>query len=381
MRALISRVVSTLVTSSTRQALGHRLKGAGRRLSLQPAVVRYFHQADDPYSVLAAQALEPLQARYRIKLERYPVPPPAPDAAPEPERLVAYAARDAKILAHAYGLPEPASGVESASAEALAAGAALRRKLGHYLGAMFEYQGEWFWGLDRLHYLEARLARAGLDRQRGAPPLYPALDYDLAKARPGPRRPELHVFLSFRSPYTMIAAELIEDIAEACGADLKLRFVLPMVMRGLPVPPAKRLYILLDAKREASRRGLAFGTIVDPVGKGTERGLAVLHHAIAAGKGPSFMRSFLRGVFAEGVDAASEAGLMHLAARAGVSADEVRAALADPSWRATAEANRQEMFDGGVWGVPSFRVDHGPFIWGQDRLFAVQAEIARAAGA
>jgi 2-hydroxychromene-2-carboxylate isomerase len=375
LRVLLSRVLSTYATSPARLEAQHALRGAVRRLKLQPAVVRYFHQADDPYSVLAAHALEPLETRYRIRLDRHAVPPPARDAAPEPDMLAAYAQRDAALLAKAYGLPTPQPEAETASAETLAAGAALRAKLGHYQGAMFEYQGEWFWGLDRLHYLETRLARAGLDRQRGSPPLFPALDLDLARARPGVRRPELHFFLSFRSPYTLIAAELIEEIAKACGAELKLRFVLPMVMRGLPVPPAKRLYILLDAKREASRRGLKFGTVVDPVGKGAERGLAVLHHAIAAGKGPAFMRAFLRGVFAEGIDAASDRGLMTLAARAGVSAAAVRAALADPSWRQVAENNRQEMFKRGLWGVPSFRVDECPMIWGQDRLFVLQSQI------
>jgi 2-hydroxychromene-2-carboxylate isomerase len=378
LRVFLSRVLSTFATSPARLEAMHALRGAARRLKLQPAVVRYFHQADDPYSVLAAHALAPLQQRYRLRVERHAVPPPIREAAPEPEMLAAYAQRDAALLAKAYGLPAPTPEAETASTETLAAGAALRAKLGHYQGAMFEYQREWFWGLDRLHYLEARLARAGLDRQRGAAPLFPALDYDLAKARPGARRPELHFFLSFRSPYTFIAAELIEDIAKAHGAELKLRFVLPMVMRGLPVPPAKRLYIMLDAKREASRRGLKFGTMVDPVGKGAERGLAVLHHAIAAGKGPAFMRSFLRGVFAEGLDAASEQGLITMAARAGVGAQEVRAALADPSWRPVAENNRQEMFAHGVWGVPSFRVNECPMIWGQDRLFALQAQIVDA---
>ncbi len=28
-----------------------------------------------------------------------------------------------------------------------------RKKMGHYLGAMFYYAGEWYWGLDRLPYM------------------------------------------------------------------------------------------------------------------------------------------------------------------------------------------------------------------------------------
>ncbi len=91
-----------------------------------------------------------------------------------------------------------------------------------------------------------------------------------------------------------------------------------MVMRGLPVPREKRLYILRDTKREAERLGMPFGRIADPVGVPTERGLAVLHHAMAADKGPEFLWSFLRGVWAEGIDAGSDSGLRTIAARAGL---------------------------------------------------------------
>ena len=33
------------------------------------------------------------------------------------------------------------------------------RKAGHYQGAMLAYDGEWYWGIDRLPYLEEALAR------------------------------------------------------------------------------------------------------------------------------------------------------------------------------------------------------------------------------
>src|SRR5690606_34294128 len=35
----------------------------------------------------------------------------------------------------------------------LRANAARRRRLGHYLPAMWQYRGEWFWALDRLDFL------------------------------------------------------------------------------------------------------------------------------------------------------------------------------------------------------------------------------------
>jgi 2-hydroxychromene-2-carboxylate isomerase len=148
-----------------------------------------------------------------------------------------------------------------------------------------------------------------------------------------------------------------------------------MVMRGLPVPLAKRLYILRDTKREALRLGLEFGTVVDPVGQGVEDGLALLHAAIAAGKGPAFLESFLAGAFAQGIDAHSAHGLEAMGQRAGLSPTEMAAALRDSAWRAVAEANRSDMLERGVWGVPSFRINELPVLWGQDRLWMLEEDL------
>jgi hypothetical protein len=164
--------------------------------------------------------LTPLLARYDIALEVYLVPPPDDAAAPERERLRAYSLRDATRLARAYRLDfprdarlpslettmlatrrlaanleprafaervpvvgefwsggnlDPAGAVTQRVAEvALEQGHALRAKLGHYLGGMFQFEGEWYWGVDRLNHLEERLSGLGLDRAAaGTPPLSP----------------------------------------------------------------------------------------------------------------------------------------------------------------------------------------------------------------
>ena len=38
--------------------------------------------------------------------------------------------------------------------------------MGHYLGAMFYYAGEWYWGLDRLPYMLERLDKLKLRKRR-----------------------------------------------------------------------------------------------------------------------------------------------------------------------------------------------------------------------
>jgi 2-hydroxychromene-2-carboxylate isomerase len=55
----------------------------------------------------------------------------------------------------------------------------------------------------------------------------------------------------------------------------------------------------------------------------------------------------------------------------------VAAALADDSWREAAEANRAALFDAGLWGAPTCRVNGGPACWGQDRLWALEEDLVR----
>jgi 2-hydroxychromene-2-carboxylate isomerase len=351
--------------------------------------VHAFHDPQDPYSALLASVLPAFAARHAVRIVDHVVPPPDWDAAPESRALADWARRDAARLAQHHGLALPTAlpAHLTATPQTLQKGAALRRRLGHYLGATLYFEGEWYWGIDRLHYLEKRLTESGLRRDGGRDggnePLYPpppVLEHGTpdASTRRHDRPRRLTFFCSLRSPYTHLAMRRVRALAAGYGATLELAFVLPMVMRGLPVNQAKRLYIVRDAKREAERLNLPFGDIADPVGLPTERGLAVLNHAIAVGCGPDFLESFLRGVFAEGIDAGSQRGLQRIARRAGMDYTVVTRALDDPSWRALAQQHRDRMQRLGLWGVPSFQVDDRPGLWGQDRLFMVEQDLAAA---
>ena len=388
--AFIGRGVSRLITSTSVQDFRRSLHAFRRHAMGRSPTVHYFHQPDDPYSQLLARCLPALQSRYRISIVSHVVPPPDAAAAPDSERLRAWSLRDANRLARALsGLPRleaTAATSQAVPATTLAEGAALRKQLGHYLGATLYFEGEWYWGVDRLHYLEARLAKAGL--RRGTPldntqPHYifspRALQFQPITAATTPR-PVIHFYCSLRSPYTYLAARQVRELANHYGAELRLRFVLPMVMRGLPVPLRKRLYILRDTKREADRLGQPFGCVVDPVGRPVEDGLALLHAAIKTGQGPALLESFLEGVFAQGLDASTAHELQHIATRAGMSPSDFAAALTDDAWRAVAETNRSDMLERGIWGVPSFRVNDMPLLWGQDRLWMLEEDLITALG-
>ena len=432
MKARIASAVSGLITSPRVRDTRWAMHAAVRRMRRAPAVVHFFHQADDPYSHLLLQALPAFLARYEIDLRPWIVAPPGDSVAPDRPRLLEWSRRDAEDLAAATGLefldpghqPDAAcvahanrafaalmAGRSPASSEMLAQalavsralwrsdravldaspqtaeaetaaflneGTALRSKLGHYLGGTLCFEGEWYWGVDRLAHLERRLRLARLARDSREEPVVSIPEVACRNTPRASHRPELHFFCSLRSPYTYIAIPRVRRLAVHYGATLRLRFVLPMVMRGLPVPREKRLYILHDTQREADLLGLPFGRIVDPVGRPTERGLAVLHHAVAAGHGPEFLESFMRGVWAEGLDGGDDRDLDVMAKRAGLESSLVTAALGDESWREVAARNREEMLARGLWGVPSFRVDEAPARWGQDRLWRVERDLIAA---
>lgn len=411
---VVSRVAER-VLGEDRQAVRRAKIEADRKASGAPHLVSYFHDAADPYAHLTLQALAGFMARYDVTLECYLVGPPDDGAAPERDMLAIYSLEDARRLAVKAGLEAPVSNTpdadrlaaaEAAFADALARGAFLeeapqisqalwsggalpdvgtgdaaahkaagdeaRATLGHYLGATFHYGEEWYWGLDRLHFLEERLEALGV-RREGAPqgvvysqPVSP----DGAGAAAGDP-PELHYYLSFRSPYSYIVAERAKALSDAYGADLKLRFVLPMVMRNLPVPKIKGRYITMDTAREARRLGVPFGRVADPVGKPVERGYSILPWADACGRGYEFCHSFMSGVWAEGIDAGGDSGMQRIVERAGLDWAQARLLIGNEDWRGTAEANREEMFDLGLWGVPSFRVGDVA-TWGQDRLWVVE---------
>lgn len=431
--ASIAPYLSALLTDPTLRDAQRVVAELVRRVRLQPHRIRYFHQVDDPYSHLAAQTLERLGERYDVAVAPCLVAPPADDAAPDRDRLAAYARKDAADIAAPLGLdfpvgaaaPDPllvatvtrtlaaaapgsfarravalgaalwrgdAAAVaelarrfgaddDAAADAAVAVGTAERASLGHYLGATFHYGGEWYWGVDRLHYLEQRLQALGALRHGAAPGPIVAIP-DANGAAPGRRGGDVVVdaFVSLRSPYSCIAMERLLSLPRRFPVAVRWRPVLPMVMRGLPVPLAKRLYIVRDTKREADRIGVPFGLINDPVGAPVERGFGLWRWAQAQGRGGEYLHAFLRAAFAEGVDTGSDAGLRHVVEAAGLAWSEAQHHVDATEWRAELEANRAAMLDLGLWGVPSFRVSGGdrpPFAtWGQDRLWLVEREIA-----
>lgn len=413
-----------------RRLLAKRARAERRRVaSGQAHVVHYFHQVDDPYSALAAAGLSRLLVRYDITLQAHVVDPPSDALTPERARLQTYSRSDAQRLAPRVQLsfqdpgkqptPDQVQWAQAALVGAIDAGTfvrivdsvsqwlwasesapvarptfaraampaevnahlqrsqALQDRWTHAGGASFYYEGEWYWGIDRLYHLEQRLQTLGAQRGARAPDgeIFP-MSPDWQTPVPVRHATVIDFYFSLRSPYSALAVPRVFELAQLSGVAVRLRYLLPMVMRGLPVPRQKRQYIAQDAAREARARHIAFGRVNDPVGRPTERGLALIDWAESQGKGQAYVQSFMRGVWAEGLDAGSTRGLRCIVERAGLSWSQAQAPLHSDAWRSVAEANRAELFALGLWGVPSFRVGD-TVVWGQDRLWAIHEALTR----
>jgi 2-hydroxychromene-2-carboxylate isomerase len=367
----------------------------------------------DPWSYLAAQAARRLVDAYGVELGVHVVTPPATDVNAQPAMRAKHAVRDAQQLADFYNvdfagkkeadpgalrevstslvIDRPANDQLTAALEltsAMWAGdkkqlalllgkwgteSSMRvppilnanyealRKAGHYQGAMFSYDGEWYWGIDRLRYLEEALARdtgkpvASVVAPRGTGAAQPLSDKPLT----------CEMWFSFRSPYSYLAIEQIESVVG--DVPLVLRPVMPMVTRGVPLPNVKRMYIVRDAKREADRLGIPFGEICDPIGAGIDNCLAVAHWANQRGRLLAFAKSAMRGIWSEARDMSEYVDLRNVVERAGLPWAEAQQALGSEAATAWATANAADLAVIGLWGVPSFRC--GELVaWGQDRL-------------
>ncbi len=396
---------------------------------IETPAVHYFHQVDDPYSFLAVQKLATLQTRYNIKFIPHLVSSPAAEFKGDETRYHACSISDARSIGEFFGVLPPISdtvpnqqqvvfanqvlsevlnsedpdefansavvvgenlwrrapaenAVEFSYRVDLAEGDALQASLGHYFGAMFYYEGEWFWGLDRLHLLEQRLIDAGYSKSDFGELCVPL---PTARAATGARASAvtLEYFPSLRSPYTAVGHSRVVDLVDRSGVSLKLRPVMPMMMRGIPAPRAKQVYIMMDAAREARFYGIPFGRFVDPFGDPVLWAFSLFPAAMAQGRGMDFVGMYLSACFAEAIDVTNTAGFANVLGRIGLDLAELERQSVSFDWQALLQENIEAMNGAGLWGVPGFRVtsaDEEPFsCWGQDRIWRVEAEIEKRA--
>ncbi len=393
----------------------------------KPPVLEFFYEPGDPHSHLSLQSLSNWRDRVHAEIKINIVPPPRAEAYPEEEKQRLFALEDAKRIAPAWGLEfgldsvlpkagnlkkatrallacksfkellaregiisralftndseqldsllEQGNAPDEITANLVLAASEQRREhLGHYLPAMWQYDGEWFWGLDRLDHLADRLRKQGA--LFGPEPLAvfdPVTAYlpEIDTTQP------LEFYFSFRSPYSYLAAVEVQQRFQSWPLELKVKPVLPMAMRGLPVPLEKRLYIVRDVKREADSLGIPFGRIADPIGAGAERCLNTFPLAKTTELQMAFLVTAGANIWSKGIDVATDKGLDYVCEQAGIGWPAAKSKLDKGIDLEYAESNRQDMFNAGFWGVPTFKI--GNFAtWGRDRIWMIDEMLRRA---
>jgi len=147
-----------------------------------------------------------------------------------------------------------------------------------------------------------------------------------------------------------------------------------MKMAGFTIPPIKATYFRFDPAREALRLGMRFGNFCDPFGVGLERAMSLVEPAREAGRLEPYLLSVMQGVWADGIDTASDAGLRELSERAGLDWSEMQPHLMDEGWRSWATVNRLELERLGQYAAPTYRLGNW-VTWGQDRIWMIEREI------
>lgn len=423
MKKTIQPWIARAISSQWLLNFKRRFQESKRRILKQPHVVSVFVRVDDPYSYLLLQVMPELQQRYKVSFSCYVVSHLQDHMYPESALWHNNALADSRYIAQLYGLEfprakelpsskqtqlvsnqllaverdpefviratsllkaywsgeqaEPADG-QSLSAR-LADNDALLESMGHYLSATLHYGGEWYWGIDRLSHLERRLNSLKLNRFAAE------LKYDentkhfcthLKELRRLPKRPvtPLTIYFSARSPYSYLGLERGVRLAKHYGIAIVIKPMLPMLMRGMPIPPRKKWYIFSDTKREALKLGLDYGFIADPLGAGVERCYALFDFAKSQNKEVEYLLAYVRAVNVRAVHSDTDQGMKSIVEEAGLDWLQAQPLLQNDDWRDWAQRNYDEMYSKGLWGVPSFEYD-GVAVWGQDRLDVLERAI------
>ena len=426
---------SNIVRDSKRKAF--RLQ---RKLLKRSARLTVFLKIDDPYSYLLLQALPSLEQRFKVIFKLHVISAVPEDMFPEPELWAQHALVDANHVASLYNLkrlPERCSTQRLQCAKHNTAFAIyLQSKinkhgswqelidiveafwgqqsehflashvqavdevklkstlvenndaltaLGHYLPATVYFEGEWYWGVDRLFHLEQRLIK---DNLANTPTTAIVFDRSLQdshfnsrvtafpdnKEKINTTAAPIELFWSARSPYSYIALYKAIHAANSYKVPLDVKPVLPMMMRGLNVPRKKALYIFLDTKREAQHLGIKYGFVADPLGSAVERCYALLDFARRNNRYLEYLLAFSEGVNAMGVRADTDKGMKRIVERAGLNWHDAKCHLNDSQWKNEVVSNQKEMYDCGNWGVPVFRYQDTT-VWGQDRMFVIEKKL------
>jgi 2-hydroxychromene-2-carboxylate isomerase len=183
----------------------------------------------------------------------------------------------------------------------------------------------------------------------------------------------LAFYFDYSCPFAYLASTQVERLAGLMGEELVLSpILLGGVFRAHDTPQRlfeaaiapKAAHTLSDMKRWARLYGVPLEMPPDhPM-----RTVDALRATLATGRDPKVIHGFFNAYWARGEAVSDPAVMRRVLGDAGHDADAVLARASSPEIKDELRARTDEAVALGLFGVPVYRLDDGPIIWGQDRM-------------
>jgi 2-hydroxychromene-2-carboxylate isomerase len=189
-------------------------------------------------------------------------------------------------------------------------------------------------------------------------------------------------YFDFSSPYGYIASHKIDALAAKYGREAIWRpFLLGAAFKitggSAPVQfPLKGDYFIRDFARSARFHGVPYRYPSKfPISSVAPTRAFYWLNAKDPKRAKDLVRSLYAAYFTEDVDISEAEKTIQVAAKAGLSANEVRAGINDPAVKDLTKAEVEKAIAAGAFGSPYIVIDGEPF-WGADRLDQVEKWLA-----
>lgn len=196
----------------------------------------------------------------------------------------------------------------------------------------------------------------------------------------------IRFYFDFSSPYSYLASERIDALAERFGRKVQWRPVLLGAITKvlgtvtLTRQPGQADYSIRDFDRSARFMGIPYvHPATFPVSTVTAARIYYWLHGqpgeMSCGLARRFAHEVFRAYFVEGQDVSNAAALLALAQKVGADRTAVEQGMSEPAVKDRLRSETDAALAAGVFGVPWIVVDGEPF-WGADRLPQVERWLA-----
>ena len=189
-------------------------------------------------------------------------------------------------------------------------------------------------------------------------------------------------YFDFSSPYGFLASQKIDALAAKYGRTVDWRPVLLGVifketaMAPLTTIPLKGEYSKRDFARSARFHGVDFRMPSKfPIPSQAPARIVLWLKAREPARAVRVAKALYRAYFVDDVDISDPETAVAVAAREGVDAGEIRAAIGEPALKEELKREVEQAVARGVFGSPYIIVDGEPF-WGVDRFDQVERWLA-----